>query len=148
MGLVSRLQGGRVYLDANVFIYALAGFPAFKEVLAEVFGAIDAGSILAVTSELTIAEVLVIPFRKGDREEEGRCRAILLPRPALQFLPIDVNVLEQTAGLRASTPALRTPDAIHLATARSAGCGTLLTNDHRLKTAVGVSVVLLSEAAR
>ena len=97
MGLVDNLRGGRVYLDANVFIYALAGFPDFKDVLAELFGAIDSGSILAITSELTLAEVLVIPFRKADHEEETRCRTMLSPRATLKFFPIDVNILEQTA---------------------------------------------------
>ena len=29
MGLVMSLRGQRVYLDTNVFIYALNGFPAY-----------------------------------------------------------------------------------------------------------------------
>ncbi len=43
MGIIQKIQGGRVYLDANIFIYALEGYPSFIEVLNELFTAIDNG---------------------------------------------------------------------------------------------------------
>ena len=81
MGLVNDLRGHQVYLDANIFIYALNGFPAYAPTLVELFDAIESGGISAATSELTLAELLIVPFRHGNADEEKRCRMILRPRP-------------------------------------------------------------------
>jgi predicted nucleic acid-binding protein len=145
MGLVSDLAGRRVYLDTNVFIYALNGFPAYAPALAELFNTIEAGGVSAVTSELTLAELLIVPFRRGSIEEERRCRMILRPRPYLSLFPVSTSVLEAMARLRAGQAAMRTPDAIHAATAQLAECEVFLTNDHRLKAVAGLRVSLLSD---
>jgi predicted nucleic acid-binding protein len=146
MGLVSNLTGQRIYLDTNVFIYALNGFPAYTTLLAELLDAVESGDVSAVTSELALAELLIIPFRHGNVEEENRCRMILRPRPHLSLLPVDMDVLEATARLRAALPTMRTPDAIHAATAQLARCDAFLTNDRRLKAIPGLRIQLLSEA--
>ena len=146
MGLLDGLQKRRVYLDANVFIYALNGFPVYAPTLKQLFEGVESGSVSAVTSELTLAELLIIPFRHGNVEEEGRCRMILRSRPNLSLLPVTIDVLESMARLRAALPAIRTPDAIHAATAQLAKCDVLLTNDRRLKAVTDLQIVLLSEA--
>lgn len=61
MVVLNAIRGGRVYLDTNIFIYALEGYADFIDDLTELFASIDAGNIRAVTSELTLAEVLVRP---------------------------------------------------------------------------------------
>jgi len=33
MGLIEMIRGDRVYLDSNVFIYALEGFPEYSALL-------------------------------------------------------------------------------------------------------------------
>lgn len=146
MGLVSDLQGRRAYLDTNVFIYALNGFPAYAPTLTALFSAVDSDDLSVVTSELTLAELLIIPFRHENTEEERRCRMILHPRRSLSLRPIGVDVFEAMARLRATSPAMRTPDAIHIATAQLAKCDVFLTNDRRLKAISELPVVLLSEA--
>ena len=145
MGRLSRLHGRKVYVDANIFIYALNGFPAYATTLKELFEGIESGAFSACTSELTLAELLIIPFRHGNVEEEGRCRMILRPRPCLSLLPVTMDVLESMARLRGALPAIRTPDAIHAATAQLAKCDVFLTNDRRLKAVTGLQTVLLSE---
>ena len=146
MGFVTSLAGRRVYLDTNVFIYALSGFAAFRSLLTELFDAIEANSLIAVTSELALAETLVIPFRHEDADEEQRCREIFRAGPGLELHPVSMGVLEATARMRAASPAMRTPDAIHAATAQLAECDVFLTNDARLKNTPGLTVLLLSNA--
>lgn len=54
--------GSRIYLDTNIWIYALEGFAPFADRLAALFARVDQGELIAITSELTLAEALVKPF--------------------------------------------------------------------------------------
>ena len=69
----------------------------------------------------------------------------LLRSPQMQLRPISQTVLREAARLRAITPTLRTPDAIHAATAIASGCTQLLTNDRQLQTIANLPVVILDE---
>jgi predicted nucleic acid-binding protein len=145
MGRLSCLHGRKIYVDANIFIYAVNGTFPYEPVLHEIFRAIEEGQMEAVTSELTVLEVLVIPLRRGDPQEEERCRQILAPRSWLCLIPVSLAILESAARLRASAPGLHTPDAIHLATAAQASCDVFLTNDHRLRSEFPLTVLLLED---
>ncbi len=59
--LFERVRGRRVYFDTGVFIYALEDEPATQAQMLPLFAALDAGEVEVVTSELTLAEVLVVP---------------------------------------------------------------------------------------
>ncbi|MBX9257525.1 PIN domain-containing protein [Desmonostoc muscorum CCALA 125] len=63
----------------------------------------------------------------------------------MQLIPISQTILREAASLRASTPSLRTPDAIHIATATTSGCTQFLTNARQLRTATNLPVVILDE---
>jgi predicted nucleic acid-binding protein len=63
MGLLSAIHGDRIYLDVNIWIYALEGYPAFVQDLTQLFQAIDRGTLAAFTSELSLAEALVKPLQ-------------------------------------------------------------------------------------
>jgi len=58
--------------------------------------------------------------------------------------PVSVTIAEQAARLRAQYR-LRTPDAIHIATAMIAGCDAFLTNDRDLKRVQAIRVLILDE---
>ncbi|MBI2190736.1 MAG: hypothetical protein HYU36_01975 [Planctomycetes bacterium] len=59
MGILTTLQGRKAYLDTNVFIYALGGYAAFADELTTLFAAVERCEASTVTSELTLAELLV-----------------------------------------------------------------------------------------
>ncbi|MDF5713744.1 MAG: PIN domain-containing protein [Rhizonema sp. NSF051] len=69
----------------------------------------------------------------------------LLRSPQMQLIPISQTVLQSAARLRAITPSLRTPDAIHAATAITSGSTQFLTNDQQLRIVTGLPVVILDE---
>ena len=144
MGKVTAYRNRKTYLDTNVFIYALEGYPAIRGALTELFIAIEEGTWPCVTSELTLAELLVKPFREADREGELRCRRVVCARVGLSVVPIGRDILVEAARLRARTH-IGLADAIHLATARATGCELLLANDERLRRAAGIETLLLSE---
>ncbi|HOE12164.1 MAG TPA: type II toxin-antitoxin system VapC family toxin [bacterium] len=139
-----RLKGRRVYLDTNVFIYHLIGYQPLRPQLDTVFGLIDREEYRAVTSELTLAEILVKPFRDGNSDQQTQCRALLESNSQIELHPITRSILISAARIRAEST-LTLADAIHLATAQTAGRTILLTNDSRLGMAGGIEVVLLPD---
>lgn len=143
MGRVSDLAGQQVYLDTNIFIYALEGYSEFAPALAELFGAIDRSEIRAVTSELTLAEALIKPFMDGSIERQLAYQQSLQSSPGLTLVPVSRTVLVEAARLRAAH-SFRLPDAIHVATARLTHCATFISNDKRLGAA-GLPVVMATE---
>lgn len=59
MGRISSELGERVYLDTNIIIYAVEGFADYADQIHALLEAMDTDEIVAVTSELTLAETLV-----------------------------------------------------------------------------------------
>ena len=60
---IESFTGDHVYLDANIFIYAVEGFPKYSALCSDILQSIEDMKIHAVTSELTLAEVLARPFK-------------------------------------------------------------------------------------
>ena len=67
-------------------------------------------------SSLVFAELLVPAYRAGRPEEAERVREILTSFPNLEIVPLTPAIASSAARLRAQF-GVRTPDAIHLATA-------------------------------
>ena len=145
MGLIDELGGRRVYLDANVFIYAVEGHERFSGSLGRLFQDIAQRAVEAVTSELTLAEVLVRPFREARPELVRHYRSVVQTHAGLTVTPVTRLVLLEAARLRAST-SLKLPDAIHMATAMHSSCEAFLTNDARLKSVANLTVIQLIDA--
>jgi hypothetical protein len=62
MGLVDELRGSRICIDTAPFIYFMEKDPKYLNIIKPVFAEIDAGKIDAITSTVTLIEVLVIHF--------------------------------------------------------------------------------------
>ncbi|NJO66955.1 MAG: hypothetical protein HC832_05925 [Leptolyngbyaceae cyanobacterium RM1_405_57] len=78
MGLLTALQGDRIYFDTNVWIYAVESYPAFIQELLALLQSIDQGNQIAITSELSLAEVLVKPLQERNQtRQEAYKRAIV-----------------------------------------------------------------------
>ena len=136
--------GERVYLDTNIIIYALEGFAQFAPQIQPLLEAMDRGEIIAVTSELTLAETLVKPLKEQDHATQQAYRNFLTSAPVFQVIPISRKILEDAAQFQASTK-LKLPDAIHLATAFQQQCDSFLTNDEVFRTLNRPQVKMLSE---
>jgi predicted nucleic acid-binding protein len=134
---------GIVYFDAPIAIYTVANDTRYMPVLRQFWSAVGSGSITPITSELTLLEVLVHPLRNRDVKVQQDFER-LLDAP-VRLLSIATDVLRKAAELRAASAHLRTPDAIHAASAVLRGAKTFLTNDAKLKTLSGLNVVLLDE---
>jgi predicted nucleic acid-binding protein len=128
VGLIEIPSEGSVYLDTNCVIYSVEKIEPYCGVLASVWSAANAGQIQIACSELVLVEALVKPVREGDSLSEQLYRELLTCSGEISLLPITREVLERTILVRAQH-GLRTPDAIHAATAIETGCTLLLSND-------------------
>jgi predicted nucleic acid-binding protein len=144
VGELALPTSGTVYLDANCFIYSIERIDPFRAILDSIWQAVSVGQITVVTSELTLLEVLVKPLKIGDETTAALFRIILRHTPDVQMLPITQAVLEEAAKLRA-TISLKTPDALHAATATLNGCMLFVTNDGAFRRASNLNIAILSE---
>ncbi|MEE8398733.1 MAG: PIN domain-containing protein [Desulfobacterales bacterium] len=139
MGWIDDLQGRTVGLDTAPLIYFIEEDPAYIETVRLFFEAIDKGDFLAVTSTVTLLEVLVHPLRDNNRELAAEYRDILL-NSRLMTLEVSNAIAEQAAQLRAAHN-IRTPDAIQISAALSAGATHFFTNDIRLPEIPSIQIL-------
>lgn len=139
-------KGTRVYLDTNVWIYALEGYTEFVASVTALFARIDAGELVAVTSELTVAEVLVKPFANGNAELQQQYTELLQPSESLLVIPVSKALWIDAAGLRAKHTSLKLPDAVHAATAIANAAIDFISNDSRFASVSGLRVRSLKPA--
>lgn len=148
MGLIDDLTGRLAYLDTNIFIYAVEGGTRFDVMLGRYFERLADRLERAITSELTLAEVLVKPFQDHSLSRQQAFNDAIQTQDGLSVSPVTRTVLIEAARVRATTtPRLKLPDAIHVATALEHGCEVLLTNDHRIRTVPGLDVRYLDDYA-
>jgi len=115
-------------------------------VIAPLFDAVDRGERRIVTSALTLVELLVVPYRVGDLSLAERYEALLTRSRGLELIELDRGQLKSAAALRALY-GVRTPDALQLAAALSAACGSFVTNDRELPEPPGLKVLQIADFA-
>lgn len=130
--------------DTSLFIYFVERHPVYFNVSREIIRRVDSGVLLGYSSMITLTEVLVQPKKFKNSALENDYRTLLLHSRNFELLPIDENVAEQAAELR-SRYTIRTPDALQVSAALSAGCQAFVTNDKRLKSISELNILVLDE---
>jgi len=118
-------------LDTNIFIYHFEEHPAYVDFTESLFERIESGRARAVTSALTLHEVLTGARRAGNDRLVSLYRDLIGSFPNLHVVPFDARIAEISSGLRARYD-LPTPDAIQVATALHESAESFVTNDARL----------------
>ena len=144
MGLIAALGPGRVALDTAVFIYFIEEHPTFLPLIGPMFLEVDRGRREAVTSALTLLEVLVVPYRAGNLPLAARYEALLTRSRGVRLVELDRAQLRAAAQLRARYR-VRTPDALQLAAALAHGCTAFVTNDRALPNLPGLRILQLRD---
>jgi predicted nucleic acid-binding protein len=143
VGSLSLPTNGPIAVDAQIIIYSIEHHPDYGSLLQPFWVAIQSGTMTAMASELVLMEVLVGPIKTGNVPLAGTY-ARVLTQPGFRLEPITQTILRRAAELRATTR-LRTPDAIHAATALVMGCTMFLTNDRGFRTVSGLPVTPLDD---
>ena len=144
MGSLILPSSGPVYVDAQIVIYSVEKHPTYAPTLRPLWEAVARRDFEVVSSELTLLETLIGPLKRGDVTLEADYENFYLS-PGVRLLPITMPVLRAGARHRAALGSLRTPDALHAATAGSCGCTLLLTNDTIFRRIPGLPVVILDD---
>lgn len=128
-------------LDTNVLIYYLQAHPKFGPFAKKIFSELASNKVTAVTSILTLAEVLAFG---GTKDEINKTQDYLFSIPNLSFISVGVRIAQVAAGIRREIR-FSLPDSIQLATVLDSKAQVFITNDTRLKKFKACQVLLLSE---
>jgi predicted nucleic acid-binding protein len=139
----------RVYLDANVFIYALEGTGEIAKPAIAILDLLRRHRGHGVTSEVTLLEVLSRAKRSGGAALHRRYLDLLVLNGYFGLVPVTRSVIYAAVEYReriqlrgGSDPLLkRAIDAIHAASALTEGCAAVLTNDLRIRMPEPISVM-------
>ncbi|MEQ1605637.1 MAG: PIN domain-containing protein [Pyrinomonadaceae bacterium] len=143
MGRLDFPYGSRLYFDTAPIIYSVEKHPVYWPLLETLWAISNAEKFHLVTSELTILETLVQPIRNGNTDLAAAYKEFL-SGDDFYLIPISTEVLRTAAELRANHN-LKTPDAIHAASAISSGCEYLIANDNGFKRLSDIDVIILND---
>ena len=130
-----------IYLDASAIIYGIEGTGELRvAVLAWITKAESSGGILS-TSRLSRLECRVLPLRSGQTVLVAQYDEFFLRR-SLNVVDIGCSVIDRATDLRVRY-GLKTPDAIHVATAMECGADLILTGDRDMMRFKDIRVELV-----
>lgn len=144
MGLAEQLTGLQVWIDTAPIIYFVEKHPVYLRIVRPVFTSIETGDIEAMTSTITLLEVLVHPFRKNNILLAEKYREILLDAEHFTTFEVLHSISENAARLRAQY-GIKTPDALQFAGALVYGATKFVTNDADLKKVTEIEVLVIDD---
>ncbi len=143
MGSLILPDEGPTYLDSNAIIYSVERNEPYCTLLDPLWQQVEAGRCIVVCSELVVTEALVKPIRDRNVGIEMLFRS-LFNTGDIDLIPATRQVWEDVARVRAET-GLKTPDALHAATALGARCTLFVTNDRDFRRVSGLPVAVLDD---
>lgn len=112
-------------------IYFLERHPRYGQSVEIIFRRIETGDLQGLMSSLVFAELLIPLYRAGDIHAANGLIRLLKNFRHLEILDLTPEIGAEAARLRAAYN-LRTPDAVHAATALTGQANGVLTNDKNL----------------
>ena len=117
----------KIYLDSCIAIYVVEAHPQYATKVTAELNALSSAQICY--SPLVRLECLVKPLQAKNQSLQNLYAQFWAPQQNLSLVD---DIFLRAAQLRADFPSVKTPDAIHLATALHYGCDEFWTNDDRL----------------
>lgn len=133
-----------VGFDTSAFIYRIEQTGRWSGVSLDILRALADGQFAGLTSVLTLMEMSIKPVKLGRPEIADAYEVLVRAIPHLDVIEIDARAARVGAELRARH-GLRTPDALHVATAIAHGATAFVTNDKRLRRISEIEIVVLDD---
>ncbi len=140
--VVSRFK--RVALDSSCFIYFLEDHPKFGDLAEAVFELAEKNKVSITASALVSVEVLTGYRRAKDHSAENEFKQMLKDFPAVEMYEASHKLVDRIVDLRTKYN-MKTPDAIHLATALEHKADVFVTNDRQLKKVKEIAILYLGD---
>jgi predicted nucleic acid-binding protein len=134
----------RIALDTSVFIYQLEENARYLPLTDHIFSWLERSGSNAVTSTITMTELLVQPYRTSDERRVDEFYGLLSTYPNLDWIAPDLQIADLAARFRAQHR-LRTPDALQAATATHARATGLITNDAVFQRVASLDALVLDQ---
>jgi predicted nucleic acid-binding protein len=134
----------RVALDTSIFIYHLEANPKYLACTDLIFSWIERAESKAITSTITMTELLVLPYREGNEQRASDFYALLTTYPNLDWIAPNLEIADLAARIRA-LHRLQTPDALQAATAALSRATGLITNDAVFERVGGFQTLVLDK---
>ncbi len=142
--MLARIQGQRVYIDTNIFVYFLEQHDQYFDLVLPFFQLFNQGLSLAYTGDAAVAETLYKPYQADDLLRVNEFKAFFSDDEFITVLPHTTKIFELTAEI-APKQKMKLIDALHYSTALAAGCQFILTNDAGFTSNSRIEVILLRE---
>ena len=134
----------RIALDTSVFIYQLGANPKYIAYTDSIFLWLERAGSAAVTSTITMTELLVLPYREGNQQRANDFYGLLSTYPNLEWIAPNLEIAKVAARIRAQHR-LHTPDALLAATAVFSQATALITNDRIFERVSDIETLVLDE---
>lgn len=134
----------RIALDSSIFIYHLEANAKYLACTDLIFAWIERTESKAITSTITMTELLVLPYREGNEQRANDFYGLLSTYPNLQWIAPNLEIAELAARIRA-LHRLQTPDALQAATAARSQATGLITNDAVFERVEGFQTLVLDQ---
>ena len=118
----------RIALDTSIFIYQMEANTRYLALTDSVFSWVERAGHEAVTSTITMTELLVPSYRDNDEHRVDAFYGLLSTYPNLRWVAPDLETADLAARMRAMHR-LRTPEALQAAAALRAQATGFITND-------------------
>src|SRR5258708_13175517 len=99
----------RIALDTSVFIYHVEANPRYVSVTDRIYAWLEQPGHSAVTSTITMSELLVQPYRDSSEQRVDAFYSLLATYPNLEWIAPDLAIADTAPRIRAEHR-LRTPD--------------------------------------
>lgn len=134
-------------LDNAPFIYYIEDTAPYADLIEPAFSLLETQKLRAVTSIITLAEILAKPLAGKKFALVDEIKFTLKTFTMLSMVLVDERLAEAAALIRARY-AIRLPDALQIAAVIQSEATLFVTNDKRLKKIAGVEVLVLSDYLR
>lgn len=128
-----------VHVDASVLGLHLMGEPRYTPLTRMLFESMSSGRVRAATSAISVYQLLVEAYRRGESDTARTIEQCLAAVPGLEIVPVSSEIARQAAEVRAQLGG-STERAIQIATALSVRAGTYLTQHSSFRRVAGMSV--------
>lgn len=133
-----------VSLDTNIFIRALKKDDPINDRARSLLERIKDGKLEVFISVLVIEEFFIHVYKENREKETSAILDFITLEGLCTVVDINRQIAMSAAKLRAEYPSLRTPDAIHLASAIKGGAEIFITTDKRIPRKIkGLKVIVL-----